>query len=65
MHRSQFVSITIEMFEQSWSNVDAIRKGITSAVCAVLGLYEISLGIVQSRGNVPISNFVILFINFH
>lgn len=66
MHRSQFVNITMEMFEKSWSNVDTIKNGITDVACVILGLYEIiSLGIVQSRGNVHISNFVILFIGFH
>lgn len=56
----------MEMFEKSWSNVDAIRNGITDVACVILGLYEIiSLGIVQSRGNVHISNFDILFIGFH
>lgn len=66
MHCNQFVNIAMEMFERSWSNVDTIRNGFTDAVCVILGLYEIiSLGIVQSRRNVHISNFVILFIDFH
>lgn len=61
MHRNQFVNRTMEMFEKSWSNVDTIRNGITDVACVILGLYEIiSLGIVQSRGNVHISNFDIL-----
>lgn len=48
MHRNQFVNRTMEMFEKSWSNVDAIRNGITDVACVILGLYEIiSLGIVN------------------
>lgn len=62
MHHNQFVNITMEMFEKSWSNMDPIRNGITDALCVILWLYEtISLEIAQSRRNVHISNFVMFF----
>lgn len=51
LHHNQSVNVTTEMFRKSWRKRNAIRNGITDAVCIILGLYEIiSLGIVQSRG---------------
>lgn len=51
LHHNQSVNITTEMCRTSWRNRNAIRNGITDAVCTILGLYEIiSIRIVQSRG---------------
>lgn len=55
----------MKMFD-SWSNMDTIRNGITDAVCGILGLYAtLSLGIIQPRENIHISNVVTLFADFH
>lgn len=66
MHHNQFVNLTMEMFDKSWSNMDRVRNSITDALCVILGLYKtISLGIPQSRRNARISNFVVFFTDFH
>lgn len=46
--------------------LDATQNGATEAQGVILRLYGFSsLGIVQSRGNIHISDFVILFTDFH